>query len=333
MLKYIYILVVITITIIEINNLLKNYTITNGAVYQKENNQEVQDEEIILKVKTARLIYNEARTSYQETIKQFGKTSKDLEWFIKQTMEKFSLNGEINAFGINKLINGLLASNGHYEETMSGSDLKISKFAIFIEPKKDYGIAYLKLKFREKNLDISNFKLTQDLSKLQHDGYSNVIINFNLTPYKKKTVDIHDLQGDKKREYATKELEKAKQKNNAEMIKYWESTIKHLDNIKTVSHPMSDILNELEVQKKAAQSLGDDVGVNYYESNIKNIISEHPLEVSPEEWDNYTLEQKEQFIIIKMKEAKILGDKDSFNYWYDNLEMLKNRNEEETLKR
>ena len=117
------------------------------------------------------------------------------------------------------------------------------------------------------------------------------------------------------------------------MIKYWESTIKHLDSIKTVSHPMSDILNELEIQKKEAQSLGDDVGVNYYESNIKKIVSEHPLEVSPEEWDNYTLEQKEQFILIKMKEAKILDDKDSFNYWHANLEMIKNQNEEETLKR
>ena len=104
----------ITITITEINNLLKNYTITNGTVYQKENNQEVKDEDIILKVKTARLIYNEARTDYQETIKQFGKSSKDLEWFIKQTMEKFSLNGETNSFGINKLINIFIVSSQYH---------------------------------------------------------------------------------------------------------------------------------------------------------------------------------------------------------------------------
>ena len=280
---------VITITITEINNLLKNYTITNGIVYQKENDQEVKDEDIILKFKTARLIYNEARDSYQYTLEQFGKTSKNLEWFIKQTMEKFSLNGEVNTFGINKLINALLSSNGHYEETMSGSDLQNSKFTIFVEPKKDYGLAYLKLKFREKNLDISNFNLTQDLSKLQHDGISKIIINFNISPYKK-------------------------------------------DN-KPIKHPLNKILEELEKLKKEAQSLGDDVGVNYYESNIKNIISEHPLEASPEEWDNYTLEQKEQFFILKMKEAKILGDKDSFNYWHANLEMLKSQDKEETLKR
>lgn len=136
---------VINITIVEINNLLKNYTIINGTVYQKENKQEVKDENIILKVKTARLIYNEARSTYQDTIKQFGKSSKDLEWFIKQTMEKFSLNGEVNSFGINKLINGLLSSNGHYEEAISGNDLKNNKFSIFTEQKKDYGLAYLKL--------------------------------------------------------------------------------------------------------------------------------------------------------------------------------------------
>ena len=34
-----------------------------------------------------------------------------------------------------------------------------------------------------------------------------------------------------------------------------------------------------------------------------------------------------------MKEAKILGDRDAFNYWQANLEMLKSQNEEETLKR
>ena len=88
-----------------------------------------------------------------------------------------------------------------------------------------------------------------------------------------------------------------------------------------------------KVKKKEAQSIGDDVGINYYESNIKRIISEHPLEVSPEEWDNFTFEQKEQFFLLKMKEAKILEDKDSFNYWHANLETLKYQDKEETLKR
>ena len=323
----------IIITVLEINNLLKKYIIKNGIVYQKDSNQEINDENIILKVKTARLIYNEALTNYQNDIRQFGKSSKDLEWYIKNMMEKFSLNGEVNSFGVNKLINGILTSNGHYEEVMSGSDLENSKFSIFTEQKKDYGLAYLKLKFREKNLDISDFNLTQDLSKLQHDGISKVTINFNITSFKNEDVNIHDLQGNAKRDYATKELEKAKQNNNTEMIKYWEDTIKHLNSIKPITHPMRKTLMELETQKKEAQSRGDDVGVNYYESNIKNIISEHPLEASPEEWDNYTLEQKEQFILIKMKEAKILGDRDAFNYWQANLEMLKSQNEEETLKR
>ena len=205
-------------------------------------------------------------------------------------MEKFSINREINSFGINKLINGILKSNGYYEEYISGDSLHDTKYSFLVEPKKDYGIAYLKLKFRERNLDFDDLEIKQDLSKLKHDGLSKVIINFKLKPYQKKQINIHNLQGDEKKQYAIEQLNLAKQKGNSEMINYWQATIENIDNMqKTIAHPYSKTLNELEEQKKEAQAIGDDVGVNYYQSNIVEIIKNHPYEISPEQWDSLNM--------------------------------------------
>ena len=138
----------------EIMNYCSNYKIDNGIVIDKNTNQQVIDEEIVLRVKTSILIFKESKDAYQSDIQQFGKTNKSQEDYIKKTMEKFGVNNESNSYGINKLVNAILNSNGHYEEMMSGNDLKNSKFSILIAPKNEYGMAYLKLKFREKGLDI-----------------------------------------------------------------------------------------------------------------------------------------------------------------------------------
>ena len=50
-------------TINEIKNYVDNYIVQNGNVYLKDDNQQILDEETILKVKSARLIYNQARES------------------------------------------------------------------------------------------------------------------------------------------------------------------------------------------------------------------------------------------------------------------------------
>lgn len=101
-------------------------------------------------------------------------------------MEKFGVFNEKNSYGVNKLINAILSSNGHYEEYMSGEDLQNSKFSILVAPKSYFGLAYLKLKFRERDLDIDGLKISQDLSELQKNGVSKVIINFNVKKYEKK---------------------------------------------------------------------------------------------------------------------------------------------------
>lgn len=275
----------------EIMNYYSNYKIDNGIVIDKNTNQQVIDEEIVLRVKTSILIFKESKDAYQSDIQQFGKTNKSQEDYIKKTMEKFGVNNESNSYGINKLVNAILNSNGHYEEMMSGNDLKNSKFSILIAPKNEYGMAYLKLKFREKGLDIEDLRISQDLSELQHNGVSKVIINFKI-----------------------KQCENAKQnvQNNISQS--------------NIQHPRANELNELERQKQLARQNNDEVSYKYIQSSIEKIIRKNRMQISPEKWDSYTIEQKESYIQIKMKEAKILNDKDEFNYWLAILNDLKEKN-------
>lgn len=289
----------------EIKNYLEKYIIIDGNVYLKENNKQVIDEETILKVKSARLIYNEARAKYQSDTQQFGKPNGDFQKYITKMMEQLSVNGEVNTYGTNKLINALLTSNGHYEEYMSGDNLAESKFSMLSGIKQEYGLAYLKLKFMEKGLDIDNLTIKQDLTELQHNGVSKVIIDFQVKKYEKKdtvTTQQSEIQS--------------------------QSKVQQDDSIKSFSHPKADLLNELEKQKKEALAQNDQVAYNFAQSNIERIIRENPVEVSPEQWDSMGYEERKTFILIKMKESKVLNDEVSFNFWNSNLKQIEERKQE-----
>lgn len=271
----------------EIMNYCSNYRVENGNVFDKNTNQQIIDEDIILKVKSSILLFKESKESYQSDMQQFGKVSKSQEDYIKKTMEKFSVHNEQSSFGINKLVNAILNSNGHYEEFMSGNDLQNSKFSILVAPKNEYGLAFLKLKFREKGLDIEDLKISQDLSELQHNGVSKVIIDFKVKKYEKNVQNNH---------------ENVIQSN--------------------IQHPRAQELNELERQKQIAKQNNDEVAYNYAKSSIEKIIRESRLEISPEQWDSMGIQDKIAFVKIKMNEARILNDQDEFNYWNSNLNSL-----------
>lgn len=271
----------------EIMNYCSNYRVENGNVFDKNTNQQIIDEDIILKVKSSILLFKESKESYQSDMQQFGKVSKSQEDYIKKTMEKFSVHNEQSSFGINKLVNAILNSNGHYEEFMSGNDLQNSKFSILVAPKNEYGLAFLKLKFREKGLDIEDLKISQDLSELQHNGVSKVIIDFKVKKY-----------------------EKTVQNNQENVIQ------------SNIQHPRAQELNELEIQKQIAKQNNDEVAYNYAKSSIEKIIRESRLEVSPEQWGSMGIQDKIAFVKIKMNEARILNDQDEFNYWNSNLNSL-----------
>ena len=283
-------------TINDIKKYVDEYVIQNGNVYLKSNNQQVLDEETILKVKSARLVYNEAREKYHSDAQQFGKPNGDFPKYVSKMMEQLSVNGEVNTYGTNKLIHSLLSSNGHYEEYMSGDDLSNSKFSILVGVKRDYGLACLKLKFREKGLDIDNLNIKLNLSELKHNGVSKVIIDFQVKRYEKK-----------------------------DAVTIQQSEIQQKVGIKSFFHPKADLLNELEKQKKEALAQNDQVAYNFAQSNIERIIRENPVQVSLEQWDSMGYEERKTFILIKMKESKVLNDEDSFNFWNSNLKQLEER--------
>ena len=271
----------------EVMSYCSNYKVENGIVIDKNTNHQVLDDDTILKVKSSILLFKESKDAYQSDIQQFGKTNKSQEDYIKKTMKKFGVNNEENSYGINKLVYAILSSKGHYEEMMSGNDLQNSKFSILVAPKNEYGMAYLKLKFREKGLDIEDLKISQDLSQLQHNGVSKVIIDFKVKKYEKAIQN--------------------QQSNNTQS---------------NIQHPRANELNELEKQKQIAKQNNDEVAYNYAQSAIEKIIRESRIDVVPEKWDSMSIQDKIAFVKIKINESKILHDQDEFNYWNANLNSL-----------
>ncbi len=281
----------------EIMDYCSNYKIEKGIVIDKKSNQEIVDEDIILKVRASILLFQDAKETYQFHIRLLGKTNKTKEDYVKITMEKFSVSNEKNNYGINKLINSILSSNGHYEEDMSGSDLQDSKFSILVSPKKEYGIAYLKLKFREKGLDIEDLKISQDFTELQKNGLSKVIIDFKIKKYDKTKQNIYNK-----------------------------------DTPNEFHHPRSNELNDLEKQKQIAKQNNDEIAFNYAQSAIEKIIRESRVEVNIDQWNSMSLSQQISFVEIKLNEAKTLHDEDEIKYWTSNLESLKRKLNEKLQK-
>lgn len=85
----------------DIKNYLSNYIIQNGIVIDKSTNQEVENEDIILKVKTSILIYNEAKSSYENRT-QSRVNKANFAHYIEKTMQQFGINGDVNDYSQNK---------------------------------------------------------------------------------------------------------------------------------------------------------------------------------------------------------------------------------------
>lgn len=275
----------------EIIEYCSTYKVVNDKIINIKTTQEVTDTNMILKIKSAILIYREAHLSYKEDLQQFGKVNRSKEQYIEKTMEKFGVNGEKNNYGINKLVNAILSSDGHYEEMMGGGNLTNSKFSILVEPKKDFTLAYLRMLSREQGFDFENLQVSQDLSELKHNGVSKVIIDF-----KKKTL---------KRETENKD-----------------------SNSITFSHPKAADLNYLEEQKRLAKKNNDEEAYNYAVKNIERIVSENQVVITEEQWDKMTNQEKVDFIKLKMNESIVLKDKEAFNYWNANLKHLQEMSKE-----
>lgn len=230
----------------EIISFCENYRIENKIVYDKNTNEHVTDEDIILRVKSSFLIYKEAKKAYKSDISQFGSTRRSKEDYITKTMERFGASGEVNTYGVNKVINAILESGGHYEEMISGSDLQNCKFSILVAPNEDYGLAYLRLKLRERGLDISNLRVSQDLTELQHNGVSKVIIDFEI-----------------------KRLERSASLQSEEATpKEWDS----MSRDEQIAH--------IQARKNEASALQDQDAVTYWNANLSSLQEKNKKEQS-----------------------------------------------------
>lgn len=273
----------------DILNDINNFTIKNGTVYSRETGQIETDEDTILRAKTSRFLFNEARALRDVDANASGDRFNDRgpAFYIDKAMDRFTIKDEENSYGTNKLINELLKT-GRHEEPIGSGELTDTKFSMFDGEKADYGKALLKRKFRQRGIDMADFSITLDNSEFQHNGYSNVNVEITSRPLTRKTETV--------------------------------STGESIEGV--FHHPASEQLNQLEQGLAEARNRGDEDAVKGYQEAIKRIITENPLEVSPEEWDGMDNEQKTRFYELKMKEARTVGDREAFNFWDANLKNL-----------
>lgn len=273
----------------DILNDVNNFMIKNGTVYSKETGQIETDEDTILRAKTSRFLFNEARALRDADANAGGDRFRDKgpAFYIDKAMDRFAIKDEENGYGTNKLINELVRT-GRHEEPIGSGELTDTKFSMFDGEKADYGKALLKRKFRQRGVDMGDFNITLDNSEFQHNGYSNVSIEITTKPLMRRT----------------------------------ETTSNNENTENALHHPAAEQLEQLERGLAEARNSGDEDAVKGYQEAIKRTVSENPLEVSPEEWDGMDNEQKTRFYELKMKEARTLGDRDAFNFWNANLKRL-----------
>ena len=160
---------------------------------------------------------------------------------------------------------------------------------MFIGNKGDLGRALLGRRLKQHGLKMINMDINVDSSTFKKDGYSTVDIKVDAAPITK--------------------AERASSNPNS------------------FSHPAAEQLSKLEAELIKAQEEGDEETARGYRAALKMVVERNRLEVSPKDWDNMDDEQKERFYKLKMKEEKILGDKDAFNFWNANLKRLKNKSQ------
>lgn len=262
---------------------VKKFTIKGGKVFSKETGQEETDEDTVLRVKTSKLLFNEARALRDEDSRTRGKRfiDKGPDYFVDKAMDRYGFKDENTKYAKGKLLKELVDTGSHHQD-YADNNLADSMYDMFIGPKGDLGRALLKRKFKQHGLEMTGFDLSLDDSLFQKLGHSVVDIKITTTPIAESEEPANEV----------------------------------------LHHPAAEQLKQLEAELAKAERNGDETAVNGYKAALKMVVERNQLEVSPEEWDKMSDADKERFYKLKMKEAKILDDRDSFNFWNAN---FKNR--------
>ena len=267
---------------------VQRFAIKDGKVYSRETGQEESDEDTILRVKTSKFLFNEAKALRDEQSQMFGDrfTDKGPDYYVDKIMDRYGFKDEDTEYAEGRLLKDLVNTGAHHQ-TIGRGDLIGSKYDMFVGKKGDFGKALLERRLKQHGLDMNNLDINIDSSTFKKDGYSTVDIKISATPTTK-----------------------------------FESVP---DNPDTLHHPAAEQLSRLEAELAKAQKDGDEEAARGYRAALKMVVERNRLEVSPEDWDNMNEAQKERFYKLKMKEEKILGDKDAFGFWSANLRRLNNK--------
>lgn len=267
---------------------VRNFAIREGKVYSRETNQEESDEDTILRVKTSSFLFNEAKNLRDERARMFGNrfTDEGPDYYVDTIMNKYGFKNEDTNYAEGKLLKKLV-DNGTYHQAIGDDDLTESKFGMFLGSKADLGKALLKRRLKQHGLEMINLDISIDSSTFKKDGYSTVDMRLNTAPITKKENAFNDSD--------------------------------------SFGHPAAEQLSRLEAELIKARKEGDEEATKGYLAALKMVVERNRLEVSPEDWDKMNDDQKERFYKLKMKEERILGNKDAFNYWSANLKQLKNK--------
>lgn len=268
---------------------IKKYIVKDGRVYSKETGEEESDKDAILRIKTSQFLFNEARALRDEN--KWARTQRTSGEFIDHG-PAYYINDIMNRYGFKDentdrrqgKLLKELIDTGSHRKDLSGFNLDESIYGMFVGEKGDLGKALLERRLKQHGLKLLNFELNVDSESLKRQGNSIVNIKLETTPL-------------------------------ANTEKASDSAFRH---------PAAEQLEKLEAEIAKAEQNGDEVAANGYRSALKMVIERNPLEVSPEDWDKMSDADKERFYKLKMKESKILGDKDSFNFWNAN---FKNHNQ------
>ncbi len=272
----------------DVLNDTQKFAIKNGRVYSRETGQEESNEDTILRVKTSRFLFNEAKNLRDKQAQMLGDrfVDKGPDYYVDKIMDRYGFKNEDAEYAEGKLLKELV-DNGAYHQAIGNDSLINTKFDMFIGNKGDLGRALLGRRLKQHGLEMINMDISVDSSTFKKDGYSTVDIKVDTTP-----------------------ITKAERTSS---------------NLNSFSHPAAEQLSKLEAELIKAQEEGDEETARGYRAALKMVVERNRLEVSPKDWDNMNDEQKERFYKLKMKEEKILGDKDAFNFWNANLQRLKNK--------
>ena len=253
-------------TIEDIQTIVKRFYVKDDKVFARNIDQEIVDEKAVLPIKAAYLIFNEAEIRYKADMQLLGaKYVSSREKYLEKMMERFSVNGEENDLGQNKLIRDLVESNGHYEEDITSDGLD-QKFSIFIDPKKSYGLAYLRLKLREKGFDTEDLELSYDTSNLKIAGAAKLFIDFKKRLFIEKEEDsFEDTSFEYK--FAYDELDKAIKKEKHDRIEYWSDFLKQwkkakntgdFGRIEFLKDIVATVIKDIEKRKEMKKTSGSE---------------------------------------------------------------------------